>query len=159
MGPLTFEQRVRVGNCYTVTSPNLTAGLLTNIRATIQNPSGSARNFYIYCFESFIGSSGMFFADIVQNPSIGTPTTVITAVNQNLASANTASAVIKCDASNTALAPGTGTKLYTMGLPGNARTPFKEQLLVIPPNMTLGINIPILLVANVGFKIDFWEEL
>lgn len=157
MGPLSFEQRVRQGNCYTVTSPQLTVAIASNARFTLSNPSGSGKNIIIYCLETYIASGTASYASIFSNPTTNLPAAALTPVNQNLTSANTSSAVVKADANLAAMSGGT--TMFTLPVPTGERVAYKEQLLIIPPGMMVGINAPLLLATNGSFKLDFWEEI
>lgn len=152
-----LESVSKLGNAYFVNTNKVLLAASGNVRISFQNPAASGVNIVVYAFSTINDLATIAWSSIYENPTTGLPVAALAPFNQNRGSSNVTKALVKADSSLTVALSG-GTLLETIGVPGNARTAFKDMNLVIPPNNIVGFNIPLAVAGSLGMQIYYYEE-
>lgn len=147
---------IQAGELFLAGSGELSLTVAGNARITVQNPSTSTKNVYIYRLDIFSSMAG--FAELFVNPTTGLPSGVRPNNNLLIGNSTTANAIINADTnSTTALSGGTNTGV-SIGAGANVLTSYPfNPLMIIPPSVTVGVNVPFTGSANISINI-LWQE-
>lgn len=159
MATVVIEQEealAQSGAVYFATSAKLDIGANEIVRATIENPVGSGVNLILDHLVS-VQNIATAWAGIFINPTAGLPTALLTARNAKVGHPSTPKAVIKVDDALAALSGGT--EIATLGVE-TGRDVIDLPPLTLPPGYTLGVNLPVGLIATgaASFAVYWWEE-
>lgn len=147
----------RDGNAYIVSSGQVSVALLSYAKFTMVNPADSGKNMCIYATAIGTSLAVMSFASLWIGPTTSLPTTVLTPMNQHFGSTNTSIGVIKGDTAVTGISGGT--KVMDISVPGGIRNVYEQELLILPPGKTLGLNMQMTVAGTVLARIYYWEEV
>lgn len=151
------EARVRAGFAFTGSSGKIDLSAAGNLRGTLANPAGSGRTIYLYTISTFSTAQGGF-AHTYINPTAGLPTVLKSSNNNFIGHPRAAVGVVRVDVDAlTALSGGTDTGL-AIGIASNERAEIELAPFIIPPGVTMGINIPFAGATSVTFNLNWWEE-
>lgn len=149
------ETAQRAGRAFSASTSRLTLAAAGNFRATIQNPTGSGKNVFVYKLTGF--ATAIAWARLRVNPTTGLPATLRTNVNDFVGHPNTGVAVMRADTDlATALGGGSDSGI-DIGIPNGTRWMI-ETLKVIPPGITLGINAPVAGASDAVITAYWFEE-
>lgn len=147
---------VATGVLFVAGTGRLTIAAAGNYRLTFGNPAGSGKNLSI--IRLALMPTVTSFTDFRLNPNAGLPATAARKNNPGILGSNfTSVAVVKADTSTlTALSGGTDMEV-TLGLPANQRTSIDLPPLIVPPGVTLGMNIAVTAASDLAASI-YWKE-
>lgn len=135
-----ISQATRAGRNFSASTGRLTLTAAGNVRAIIQNPAGSGERVILYQMTGL--ATGLAWANVYINPTVGVPATAARSnSNQSIGNPGASAAIMRVDQDAlTALSGGTDTQLV-IGVPSGARWEL-SLFMVIPPGVTMGLNIP-----------------
>lgn len=151
---LAFDD-VLGGRVYLVGSGRVTLGVAGNARGLIANPAASGVHLRIARLAVFATATG--YATLFIDPTVGLPPINLTPRNALVGgSAGAGTAGFDTNAT-TALSGGTDTGIV-LGIPASRRTEIDLPPLVLPPGVSLGINIPFAGAADMAATVYWTEE-
>lgn len=133
----------------------LTLSVAGNVRMVLQNPAGSGKQLYVEKLDVF--SSAVGFAELLVNPTAGVPTAVRPANNVNFGSAAVAVGRVLADTSATTALSGGIDSGVSVGVGVNVLTRYELAPIIVPPGVSLGIQLPFTGAANASVNI-YWLE-
>ena len=154
----TLETRVKAGTAYIASVGKLTLSLgILNMKATIENPSGSGKTLYVYALEVAQDGLALAWPSLLLNPTTNKPggTAGTSKFNQNPGSANTTVALIKSAVEASTMSGGTD--LGAIPIP-TGRQVYRDHIYVLPPGTTLGMNLVGSIGLNGMIRAFYWEE-
>jgi hypothetical protein len=151
-----LEVRIRQGEAYIVSTPKVPITVATNLRMTLSNPANSEKIIYMYAFATTSDVTALLQADVKENPTV-VPNNNMVIFNQSRIF-NTKSSVLVAKYDTSLTTPLNGTTVMSFGIP-SGRQVFDQELIVIPPGYTFGINVGFPAVAaNPMFRAFYFEE-
>lgn len=125
-----------------------------NQRVLISNPNGSGKTLYIYSIIVASTNAALLTASVFKNPTV-VPSTGITIQNMLIAG-SAGVGTMAADGSGTALSGGTAWVNLDIGVTGRAQV--LPSPIAIPPNNSVGINIPYVATVTSDVTILWYEK-
>lgn len=148
--------RVRDGRVFGAGSGKLTLSAAGHVRSLLENPAGSGKLLNVFSLVAF--TTGNAFGQLMVNPSTGLPTVAKTINNQRMLHPRVSVATLKVDTDLTVpLAGGTDTG-QILGIGANSRQDVRLPPMVVPPGISVGINVPFAGAAEASLNVYWWEE-
>lgn len=154
------ERSAQDGRQFIVSVPRVTVALLSNLRVTFQNPSGSGKQFMITSLAIGTSAAALSYASLFISPTTGLPVAGTPAGNSIPALCTyigkTAGAAVTLYDTNATPLSG-GTAVGEIPLMAGSYTRFNEGIYIIPPGVTMGINVAMAVSVSALIKLFYTE--
>lgn len=150
----TVETKVAAGDVFLSGTGEMTLSVAGNVRMLLSNPAGATKQLYLYKLDVFASAIG--YAELFVNPTV-VPTVARRVNNVNFGSGVTAFGVIYADTNTTTALSGGIDSGISVGAAPNILTVYNLPPIVIPPGVSLGLQLPFTGAATATVNAFWWE--